>query len=176
MSKGFVIWLTGLPASGKTTVAKLLARKLAQLGVRVQVLESDELRKVITPQAKYTEEERDHFYSVLVYIAKLLSDNGVNVIIDATGNKRKYRRKARDSIEKFMEVYLKCPLQVCMQRDPKGIYRMALEGKAKTVPGLQSKYEEPENPELTLNTAEDTPEQCTKAIIEKMKELALITG
>jgi adenylylsulfate kinase len=100
---GWCVWITGLPGSGKSTIAHLLSKELRSLGIHVCVLSSDALRKVMTPNPRYTEEERDVVYGTLVYIAKLLTDNGVNVIIDATGNRRKYRDNARREISQFME-------------------------------------------------------------------------
>lgn len=167
--EGWALWLTGLPSSGKSTIARLLAEKLCSLGVQVQILESDELRKILTPKPSYTEGERDIFYRVLAYIGSLLASNGVNVVFDATAHKRRYREEARKMIPRFMEVYLECPLEVCIRRDPKGLYRKALEGKVKTLPGLQIPYEEPANPDLKIDTASNPPEVCVEQIVEAMR-------
>ena len=146
MKTGFVIWLTGLSGSGKTTIAKILLEKLKEKNIITAHIESDNFRTVLTPQATYSRAERDWFYSVLIFFAKLLSDSGTNVLLDATANKRRYREEARASVSKFMEVYVRCPLEICMKRDPKGIYAAAREGKATTVPGLQENYEVPNIP------------------------------
>ncbi|MEM3442395.1 MAG: adenylyl-sulfate kinase, partial [Candidatus Bathyarchaeia archaeon] len=123
----------------------------------------------------YSPEERDIVYATLVYIAKLLTQNGVNVVIDATGNLRRYRENARNQIPRFMEAYLECPLEVCMEREtkrektfhaPKQIYAKALQGKAPTVPGVGQPYEPPTNPEITINTTQNTPEQAAQKILE----------
>ncbi len=169
--KNFCIWITGLPASGKSTIAKTLKEKLEQMGLRIQILDSDELRKILTPKPTYSKEERDWFYNVLVYIAKLLYDNGANVIIAATGNKRIYRENARRLIDNFIEVYLKCSLEVCMKRDRKGIYSLAEKGLSSTVPGLQDPYEEPTRPELTLETDKLGIEECAEKVIEFIKKV-----
>lgn len=170
MNKGFCIWLTGLPASGKTTIANLLKEILSEEEINVQILDSDELRKILTPKPSYSQEERDWFYEVLVYIARLLTNNGVNVIIAATGNKRKYREKARKEIENFIEVYLKCSLEVCMKRDIKGIYELAKKGISSTVPGIQDPYEESENVDLIVETDKIDPMSCARMIRQKLKE------
>jgi len=142
------------------------------MGIKVQVLESDELRRVLTPKPKYTEEERDWFYGVMAWIGWLLVRNGVNVIFDATANKRAYRERARRLIGpgRFMEVYVRCPLEVCMARDVKGIYKLALEGKASTVPGLQVPYEEPLRPDVVVDTSEMRPEECVKLVLKRLLE------
>jgi adenylylsulfate kinase len=172
---GWCVWITGLPGSGKSTVAETLVRFLLQRGIRAQLLSSDELRKVLTPKPTYSLEERDMVYATLVYIAKLLTQNDVNVVIDATGNLRRYRDNARKQIPKFMEAYLECPLEVCIEREskrtethhaPQQIYKRALEGKAPTVPGIGQPYEPPINPEVTVNTAQHTPEQAAQKILE----------
>lgn len=175
--KGWCIWITGLPGSGKSTISRLLKKKLEEMGIRAYIVSSDALRRIVTPKPKYSEEERDIVYGALVYTAKTLTENGINVIIDATGNKRRYRELARRNVEKFMEVYLKCSLEICMKREmerketysaPTNIYLKALTGKSKTVPGIGSPYEEPENPELTLDTERLKPIQCVNKIIDML--------
>ena len=173
MNQGWAIWLTGLPASGKSTVARLTQESLRKLGINVQILESDTIRKVLTPNPTYSPEEREIFYSSLVYIGGLLSDNGVNVIFDATGNREKWRYAARKRFGKFMEVYLKCPLEVCRQRDPKGIYGLVNKGEAKFVPGVQQEYEEPNSPDVTLDCLKN-PSELTEQLIKEMKNHGLI--
>jgi adenylylsulfate kinase len=172
---GWCVWVTGLPGSGKSVVAEVLLRLLSERGISAQLLSSDALRKVLTPKPTYSLEERDIVYATLVYIAELLTQNGVNVIIDATGNLRRYRDNARKQIAQFIEAYLECPLEVCMEREtkrgktfqaPKQIYVKALKGRAPTVPGVGQPYEPPLNPEITINTTQNTPEQTAKKILD----------
>ncbi len=172
----FVIWLTGIPASGKSTIARRLAEELKARGVDCEVLESDEVRKVLTPKPTYTDEERDWFYSIaLVWLAKLLFKHNIAVIIDATGHKRAYRESARREFgNKFIEVYVKCSLETAIKRDPKGLYKAALEGRIKTLPGLQVPYEEPLNPDVVVDTEHESPEQCVNKILEHLEKRGLI--
>lgn len=167
---GFAVWLTGIPSSGKSTIAKRLEERLRAYGVDVEVLESDEVRRRLTPHPTYTEEERDAFYSALVFIGELLVKHGVNVIFDATAHKRAYRDEARRRISKFIEVYVKCPLDEAMRRDPKGLYRRALKGELSSLPGLQVPYEEPLDPELVVDTLKVGPDEAAEAVVLKLKE------
>ncbi|MEM2105369.1 MAG: DUF123 domain-containing protein [Candidatus Bathyarchaeia archaeon] len=179
MRKGWCVWITGLPGSGKSVVANALVDLIEKSGIHAQLLSSDALRKVMTPKPKYTIEERDAVYATLVYIARLLTENGVNVVIDATGNLRRYRDNARTQIQNFMEAYLECPLEVCMEREskrkntrlaPRKIYEKALKGKAPTVPGIGQPYEEPLNPEVRVDAAKLSPIECAKKIMSVVVE------
>lgn len=179
-SEGWCVWITGLPGSGKSVVSEALLTLLGENGIKAQLLSSDALRKVLTPKPTYSLEERDIVYATLVYIAKLLTQNGVNVVIDATGNLRRYRENARKQISRFVEAYLECPLEICMEREakrgktfhaPKQIYAKALAGKAPTVPGVGQPYEPPTSPEVTINTAESTPRQAAEKIFGIIKSL-----
>jgi adenylylsulfate kinase len=174
---GWCVWITGLPGSGKSVVAEALFKLLNKKGIHAQLVPSDALRKILTPKPTYTLEERDSVYSTLVYIARLLTQNGVNAVIDATGNLRRYRKNARQQIPRFMEAYLKCPLKVCMQREdtrgktyeaPKQIYSRALKGETPTVPGVGQPYEPPLDPEITLDTVKLAPEECAERIMRKI--------
>jgi adenylylsulfate kinase len=127
----------------------------------------------LTPDAVYTDEERDRFYLALARIGAMIAKSGVNVIFDATANKQSYRDQARKMIPRFLEVYVKCPVEVCRKRDPKGIYRMAAEGKTATVPGVQSRYEHPEHPEVLLDCSEPAGASAI-AILDKLKQLLYI--
>lgn len=172
---GWCVWITGLPGSGKSVVSDALLKLLNQKNVHAQLLSSDALRKILTPQPTYSLEERDIVYATLVYVAKLLTQNSVNVVIDATGNLKRYRDTAREGVQKFMEVFLECPRDLCMKREaerkgthraPRRIYARAKEGKAPTVPGVGQPYEPPLNPELVIDTSKYSPEKCAQRILE----------
>jgi len=175
---GWCVWITGLPGSGKSVVSEALLKLLNETGVNAQLLSSDALRKIFTPQPCYSLEERDAVYATLVYLAELLTQNGVNVIIDAAGNLRRYRDNARQQIDKFMEVYLKCPLEICMKREakrketyqaPEQIYARAKQGKAPAVPGVGQPYEPPLKPELAVDTTQCLPGQAAQKILGYLK-------
>jgi adenylylsulfate kinase len=161
--EAFAMWITGLPASGKSTIAAALAEQLASRGVDVAVLESDVLRKVFAAD-QYDASGRDTFYRQMAFVGRLLVEHGVPVIFDATANRRAYRDRARREISRFLEVYVDTPLEICMARDPKGIYRMGKGGQAATVPGLQEPYEPPQSPDLVVRG--DSPEEAGRRIVE----------
>lgn len=170
---GWVIWLTGMPGSGKSTLARLVAGRLHRRHVAAQVLSVEMVREVLTPRPKYTEEERHVVYSTLVFVSTMLARNDVNVIIDATANRRRYRDEARRRITRFAEIYLKCPLEICMQREkgrkrrfgaPSRIYAKARTGASKTVPGVGVPYEIPLSAELTVDTSLLRPNQSAEQI------------
>jgi adenylylsulfate kinase len=161
----FALWITGLPASGKSTLAAALKSQLAEQSIDVAVLESDSLRKILTPHPRYDEEERDTFYGQMVYIGALLVEHGVPVIFDATANLRIYRSRAREQIRHFLEIYVDSPVSVCMARDPKGIYRQAEAGTTATVPGVQALYEPPEAPDLIVHGDRESPETAARRVI-----------
>ena len=166
----FAVWLTGLPASGKSTVARALAAELSGKGIRAAVLESDAVRREITPDAAYGEAERDAFYATLAYLARMLVLHGVPVIVDATANRRSYRDRAREGIPRFLEVLVRCPLAVCQARDPKGIYRRGAEGTARNVPGLSAPYEPPLLPEAVVDGEKDDPAVAAGRIVSVLEK------
>lgn len=170
MQPGFGIWITGLPASGKSTLATALAQALSARQIRAAVLESDALRRILTPHPRYDEEEREVFYGAMAYIGRLLTEHGVPVIFDGTANRRAYRDRARREIPRFLEVYVDTPLPVCIARDPKGIYRKAQEGTAATVPGVRATYEPPLSPEIVIKGDREAPEIGAKRVVAKLIE------
>jgi adenylylsulfate kinase len=172
MKNGFAIWITGLPSSGKSTITNYVTKRLRDdYNIQIVHLESDELRKFLTPEPNYSAKERDWIYSVLGRLAHLLTSNGVNVIIDATANKREYRDSTRASIDKFLEIYARCPIEICQQRDAKGIYRKAQEGKTHSVPGIQEPYEEPNAAELVIESDRTSAEKAAMIIIKKLEAI-----
>lgn len=171
---GLVLWLTGPPASGKSTLARVLDQRLSGLGLDVEILDSDSLRSVLTPRATYSAEERDWFYGVLVYLARLLSEHGVTVLVAATAHRRAYRESARCSLPRFWEVHVDCPLEVCRARDPKGLYGRAREGSVTGLPGEQEPYEEPLSPEARVDTSELSADAAADALLERLESSGLL--
>lgn len=168
-SQGFAIWLTGLPASGKSSIAAELKPKLEAMGCAVDVLESDAVRRVLTPDPTYSDTERDLFYRALAFVGAKLVAHGVTVIFDATAVKRRYRDFARSLIPTFIEVAVECPLEVCMQRDYKGTYGRGQRGESSTVPGLQTPYEPPLNPEVRIDTTKVEAREAAERILKVAK-------
>jgi len=162
----FAIWLTGLPASGKSTIVAALIPQLQSLGRPVEVLESDAVRLVLTPTPTYSREERDLFYRALAFMGARLAAHGVTVIFDATANRRAYRDFARSLIPRFIEVAVECPLELAMQRDYKGTYQRGRRGDSSTVPGLQEPYEAPANPEVRIDTTKVTASEAAEMILK----------
>lgn len=178
-TNGWCVWITGLPGSGKSTIARALLKEVQKHGLQSQILSSDMLRRVITSKPTYSREERDVVYNAIVFVAELLTQNGVNVIIDATGNRRRYRDHARKKIPRFLEAYARCPLDVCIEREtgrkklfhaPKEVYQKAFTGKSSTVPGVGASYEEPMDPEVIVDSdALDRDEYAQKILDTTME-------
>jgi adenylylsulfate kinase len=171
----FAVWITGLPASGKSTVTAQLAKQLRACNVEVAVLESDMLRKAFSSQPSYDERDREYFYQSVAFIGRILTEHGISVIFDATANKRAYRESARQQIRQFMEVYVECPLETCIRRDPKGIYKKALEGEAQQVPGIQAMFEAPENPDVLIHGVKDDPEEAARRVVEALEARGFVS-
>ncbi|HEX9204647.1 MAG TPA: adenylyl-sulfate kinase [Candidatus Deferrimicrobiaceae bacterium] len=174
--QAFAVWLTGLPASGKSTLARALSALLAARGVRVVVLESDDVRRLFTPKPRYDAPERDRFYGALADLARLLAADGVPVLVAATANLRAYRDRARAGIPRFLEVFVDCPLPVCRARDPKGIYRRADAGSAPNVPGVSAAYEPPLRPEVVVDGARDPAGKSARAILSALASRGFLAG
>lgn len=169
---GTTIWITGLPGSGKST----LSDEIKKLFPFFHILRMDELRKTVTPLPTYSDEERDIVYRSLVFTSKTLTELGHDVIIDATGNLKRWRLLARRLIPGYMEVYLRCPIDICMKREmkrvdtheaPEDIYEKAKRGWP--VPGMTAPYEPPEDPELIIDT-ETTPLREAVRLLSEMIE------
>lgn len=172
--KPIALWLTGLPGSGKSTIADEIKRRHPDF----IVLRMDDLRKIVTPEPTYSEPEREIVYRCLVYVASLLVNNGHDVIIDATGNMRRWRELARGLIDRFGEVYLRCPIEKCIERErfrlethgaPRDIYEKGRAGWP--VPGVTVPYEEPLNPELEIETDLLSPSESIDMIEELIGRL-----
>ena len=179
MGYAFAVWLTGLPASGESAIAQALARRLVGAGLSAEILESDAVRRRLTPSATYEPEERALFYRALAWCGSLLVAHGVPVIFDATASRREYRDLARILIPRFVEVAVVCALQVCEQRDRKGTYRAGREGNSRTVPGLQEPYEPPLLPDVIVDTTRTSPEggaDLVFAALERQGYLAMARG
>ena len=171
----FAVWLTGLPACGKSAIARELLQALHARGVEAAHLESDVLRTQLTPFPRYDEKERDSFYAALAFIGVYLVENRKSVLFDATANRRAYRDMARRAIPRFAEVFVDTPPEVCAARDPKGLYRAAREGRAPGLPGAQAAYEAPLAPELSVQGTEP-PSRSAQAILAWLERRGWIDG
>lgn len=151
---GVVVWLTGLPASGKSTLARQAARRLRVSGTPVAVLDGDEIRQVLG-ESNYGTEARAHFYAALSALAALLARQGLCVLVPATAHRRSYRQKARRLAPSFFEVYVEATPEQCARRDRKGLYAKARKGKAPALPGVGEPFETPTHADLVAHGGRD---------------------
>ncbi len=174
MREGFVIWLTGLPGSGKTTIAKKLEPELRKLGWPVAVLDGDEIRHNLSKGLGFTRDDREAHLQCVTYVAKLLSRNGVAVIGALILPYRSVREYERNETTNFLGVFVKCSMQTWALRDPKGLYKKASEGEIKNLTGPQDNDEEPLKADLTVDTEGLMIEETVNSVMDKLNDLGLI--
>lgn len=172
--KGFTIWFTGLSGAGKTTLANALESRLKQYARNVEILDGDIVRTHLSKGLGFSREDRDTNIKRIAFVCNLLTRNGVACISAAISPYREAREWARQEIGNFVEVYVKCPLDTCRQRDVKGLYKLVDEGKLKGFTGVDDPYEEPERPELTVETDRETVAESVERILETLAQLGYI--
>jgi adenylylsulfate kinase len=172
---GFTIWFTGLSGSGKSTLSEILEQRLQAHGHNVEIMDGDIVRTHLSKGLGFSREDRDTNIKRIAFVCNLLSRNGVICISAAIAPYREARAWAREHIGNFVEIYVKCPLDVCRARDVKGLYKLVDEGKIKNFTGVDDPYEEPEHPELVVETDKETIEESISRIFAKLEELGYIT-
>jgi len=174
--KAPVIWLTGIPASGKTTIALELKKYFENKGLPVEILDGDEIRKTLSKDLGFSPEDRKEHNRRVIFIAQILTKNGVTTLIPLISPYRETRDFARNEIQRFVEVWVKASVDECIKRDPKGLYKKALAGEIKNLTGLQAPYEEPQNAELVLDTEKHTVKESVNLIISTIKNLGYLNS
>ncbi|MFW6005959.1 MAG: adenylyl-sulfate kinase [Candidatus Bipolaricaulota bacterium] len=177
----FTLWFTGLPSSGKSTIAKEVENELRRRGLRVENLDADGLRKNLHPDLGFTKEERGTNNKRIGYISKLLTKNDVATIVAAVSPFKEYRQIAREMVEEegeFYQIYVECPVEVCKERDPKGLYEKAEEGIIPNFTGVSHPFEEPEIGEydLKVNTAELDPDSATEKVMQFLVDTGIFSS
>jgi len=172
--KGFTAWFTGLPCSGKTTVADAVADRLKEKGYRVERLDGDIVRKGLTSDLGFSKEDRNENIKRVTFVAKLLTRNGVAVLATFVSPYRARRAQSREEIGEFIEVFTRTPVDICIERDVKGMYKKALAGEISNFTGVDDPYEEPENPELILDTDKESIEESVEKVLGKLVDLGYI--
>ena len=172
--QGFVLWFTGLSGSGKTTLAKLIEEDLKARGVRVERLDGDVVRQSLTADLGFSKEDRDKNIQRVTFVAKLLSRNGVGVLASFISPYRATRDWVRREVTNFIEVFVDCSLEECIHRDSKGLYAKALAGEIREFTGVSDPYEPPFEPEITVNTAEESIEESFSKIVAYLEEVGYI--
>lgn len=175
MQTGFAIWFTGVPSSGKSTIASEVERILRGRGLKVENLDADDVRQNLSPDLKWSKADRDLNTKRLTFIAKLLSRNDVAVMIAAAASYREFRDRARREIDHFVEVWVKCSLEECKRRDPKGLYARGERGEVNDIEGWHQPYEEPLNPEAALDTEQLSVEEAAAQVIAKLEDLGYLS-
>jgi adenylylsulfate kinase len=173
--KGLTLWFTGLSGSGKSTLAQYLTPKLRELGKKVEVLDGDEVRENLSKGLGFSKEDRDSNIRRIGFVANMLARNGVVAITAAISPYAEIRREVRSrSQAPFVEVYVQCPLDVVERRDTKGLYKKARAGIIKNFTGISDPYEEPENAEVVVGTADESIDESAKKILDYLRSRELI--
>ena len=173
--QGFCLWFTGLSGSGKTTITTLLVKELRKRGSKLEVLDGDIVRENLSKGLGFSKEDRDTNIRRIAFVADLLSRNDVPVITAAISPYREIRDEARKKMgDRFIEVYTQAPLEVCEERDVKGLYAKARAGEIKEFTGISDPYEPPENPEILIQTDKQSPEESAQQILDYPERRDLI--
>jgi adenylylsulfate kinase len=171
-NKSFVIWFTGLSGSGKSTLANELEQRLIKNGFLTYILDGDNIRSGLNKDLDFSEEGRKENIRRIGEVTKLMIDSGIVVLTAFISPFREDRQTVRELLgsEDFIEVYVKCPMEVCRERDVKGLYSKALEGKIKNFTGIDSPYEEPEDPDIIIDTSLHSLEESSEMLFNHIKQ------
>jgi adenylyl-sulfate kinase len=172
--RGFTLWLTGLSGAGKSTLAHAVTERLNAHGIHVEVLDGDEVRLNLSKGLGFSREDRDTNIRRIGYVAKLLARNGVAVISAAISPYRAVRDELRRQIPGFVEVHVRASLDECIRRDTKGLYKKALAGEIPQFTGVSDPYEEPERPELVIETEHEDVDTSAYRVIARLTELGYL--
>jgi len=172
--KGFTVWFTGLPCCGKTTIANKVAEILENKGYKIQRLDGDIVRKDLTKDLGFSKEDRDENIRRVSNLAKNLTKSGLIVLATFVSPYKERREKTRKEIGNFIEIYVKCPVEICKKRDVKGMYKKALAGQIKNFTGVDDPYEEPDNPELIIFSDNETVDESVNKVLDIFEKLGYI--
>src|SRR5215510_2956602 len=176
VTQGFTLWFTGLSGAGKTTLTNALVPQLRARGVKIEVLDGDEVRTNLSKGLGFSKEDRDTNIRRIGYVAQLLTRNGAVAITAAISPYRAIRDEIRGRIGDFVEVYAKCPLDALIARDVKGLYKKALAGEIKEFTGVSDPYEAPLSPEVVVETDRETVEESVNKILTRLQELGFLSS
>ncbi len=178
--KGLVIWLTGLSGAGKTTIAEALSKGFLNRGLRVEILDGDEVRENLSRGLGFSKEDRDTNVLRIGFVARLLARNGVIVLASAISPYRQSRDDVRRMVESdgasFAEIFVRCPIDVLVERDVKGLYRRALAGEVKNFTGISDPYEEPLAPDCVVDSSAETVDESVANLFSHLEQTGLVTG
>ncbi len=172
--KGFTVWFTGLPCAGKSTLANMLSEDLRRRGRSVELLDGDVIRTNLSKGLGFSKEDRDTNVMRIGFVAHLLARHGVVCIVAAISPYREARRRCRELIRDFVEVYVEATVDECMRRDVKGLYRKAMAGEIKGFTGVDDPYEPPQNAEVRIDTMTQAPEASLRLILLRLGELGYL--
>jgi len=174
LKDGFVVWFTGLSGAGKSTLAEALIPRLRAAGKKVELLDGDIVRTHLSKGLTFSREDRDINVARIAFVAHLLARNGVAVVVSAISPFRSTRDAARETIGDFIEIHVAPPLEECIRRDVKGLYKKALAGEIPQFTGINDPYEPPISPELALDTSKLTVDEGVAQIVAKVRELGYL--
>ena len=172
--RGVTVWFTGLSGAGKTTICQAVEQALRAQGYLLEVLDGDLVRENLTKGLGFSKEDRDENIRRIGFVAHLLTSNGVIVLVSAISPYREVREQVKQKIGDFVEVYVSTPLEVCEQRDVKGLYKRARAGQIKQFTGIDDPYEPPLNPEVNCETQQETVEQSAQHVLDCLKSLGYL--
>jgi adenylyl-sulfate kinase len=171
---GFTVWFTGLSGSGKSTLAELLVEVLERRGRRYELLDGDVVRTHLSKGLGFSKEDRDTNILRIGWVAERLTYHGAVVVVSAISPYRDVRDAVRRRIPRFVEVFVSCPVEVCAQRDVKGLYEKAFRGEISGFTGVDDPYEPPERPEVMVETDRMSPEDCLEEIVSTLDRLGYL--
>lgn len=172
--KGVTVWFTGLPSSGKSTIARLIERQFRKWNLKTELLDGDVIRTNLSKGLGFSKEDRDANIKRIGFVCQLLSRNGVIAMASAISPYREVRDYNRRMIGTFVEVFVKASVAACEKRDVKGLYQKARAGEIKGFTGVDDPYEEPLNPEVVCETENETPEESAEKVVKRLEELGYL--